>query len=161
MSRKSSRAIYEHFKASGYLRYALTYHEAGEGWRGTINLATVPMLVADERFTCLGWPDYALHTEVGSDLIGFRSITGRAGSLGKRSLQLVISCKPVLVNPDGTRIGQFYADTDLTNPDQDLAGLVVHAGQVVYGGLKAIGGLFRRRKKPAAVPAVETDKVGS
>lgn len=102
---------------AGYLN-CLTDIEPGQGIvRATFDLALIGKLRDDGRFA--SGILYRLHTDIGHDLIDFRSF---AGAFGKGSLQIVIDKKT----------GKFYADVDKYNVYQDLVGLFGHAfGEVL------------------------------
>lgn len=95
--------------------------------RAVADIGLIEKLDRDGRFVSGGL--HRLHPEVGEPRREWRSYTG---AFGPGSLQIVLN----------TKNGECYADVDQFNPYQDAVNWIGHAGEV-------IGGLFRRKPKPA------------
>jgi hypothetical protein len=119
----------EQLERAGYLSYVLECEQRDNGWRGIMHTDAIPRLMADDCFA--HGLLYGLHTDVGKDLIDFRSYNG---TFGRGSLQIVID----------KRTGAFWADVDAHNPYNDLVRFFGHAfGEVIPHFFQR---LFRRAK---------------
>lgn len=108
----STTEVLNQIERSGYGRYLIVTGGTSGSITGLFDLDALPTLAGDGNFA--HGILYGLHTNVGHDLMDFRSYRG---AFGKGSLQLVIDQKT----------GECYADVDVFNIYEDLIGVVGHS----------------------------------
>lgn len=122
MKAKREDEVFWQIADAGYAERLLHFSVTGDHMAGIVDSTLIASLEHDERFA--NGLFYGLHTDVGSNLVDFRSYNG---VIGPGSLQIVIDRKT----------GAFYADVDRFNPYEDVVRFLGHTGEV-------LAGLFRR-----------------